>query len=163
MIAEAVIAIVPGGREGTARAGALPSATSVMSAPPAKLTAPPVPIVIRPEGHGYPRPGGTATNQAEPGVPSKAIGAQASLITLELEAGAAVPPHVHAGETEILYLLGGGGTMTVGGVSLPVSEDSVIQIPPGVEHSFTASEATVALQLYTPAGPEQRFKKPPPR
>jgi len=34
----------------------------------------------------------------------------------------------------------------------------VIQIPAGVEHAFTANAATRALQLYTPPGPEQRFK-----
>jgi quercetin dioxygenase-like cupin family protein len=95
-------------------------------------------------------------------VPAPGIGRQVALLGLELDAGAAVPLHVHAGETEILYILGGAGTMTVGGVSLPITEHSVIQIPPGVEHAFTASAATSAYQLYTPAGPEQRFKKPPP-
>ena len=79
-------------------------------------------------------------------------------VSIELEAGAVVLSHVHDAATEVLYVTGGGGTMTVGGVTVPVTEDSVIQIPPGVEHAFTAAEATTAFQLYTPAGPEQRFK-----
>jgi mannose-6-phosphate isomerase-like protein (cupin superfamily) len=45
---------------------------------------------------------------------------------------------------------------------MPVTATSVVQVPPGVEHSFEATASVTALQLYTPAGPEQRFKKPPP-
>ena len=77
---------------------------------------------------------------------------------LEADAGAAMPAHVHAKETEVLYVLAGGGTMTVGGVAIAVDANAVIQIPAGVEHAFTASAATRALQIYTPPGPEQRFK-----
>jgi hypothetical protein len=35
----------------------------------------------------------------------------------------------------------------------------VVQIPPNTPHAFTASAAVRAVQVYTPAGPEQRFKK----
>jgi putative monooxygenase len=81
-----------------------------------------------------------------------------ALSVLELDAGAVIPVHVHAKETEVLYLLAGGGTMTIAGVAIAVEPTAVIQIPPGVEHSFTATAATRALQLYSPPGPEQRFK-----
>ncbi len=50
-------------------------------------------------------------------------------------------------------------TMIVDGVSLPVTSTTVVQVPAGVEHSFTAAEATRVVQFYTPAGPEQRFRK----
>ena len=78
---------------------------------------------------------------------------------LELPAGANVAEHVHGSETEILYVLEGSGTMTIAGQGVAVTEASVIQIPPNTKHAFTAAANVRALQLYTPAGPEQRFKK----
>ena len=51
--------------------------------------------------------------------------------------------------------------MIVDGVTLPIGADSVVQIPPGVEHSATVTERFRAYQFYTPAGPEQRFKAKP--
>jgi quercetin dioxygenase-like cupin family protein len=79
----------------------------------------------------------------------------------ELPAGLAIKEHVHAKETEALYILDGEGTMTVGGVEVAVGPTSVIQIPPNTKHAFTAKRAVRALQIYTPAGPEQRFKGKP--
>jgi quercetin dioxygenase-like cupin family protein len=72
-----------------------------------------------------------------------------------------VPEHDHAAETELLYILQGEATMTVAGVDELVGPGTAIQIPPGVRHSalVTSREPMVAVQLYTPAGPEQRFKK----
>ena len=78
---------------------------------------------------------------------------------LQLPGGAKVPEHVHATETELLYVLAGSGTMTIAGTSLPVIATSVIQIPPNTKHAFVAAEAVRAVQIYTPAGPEQRFKR----
>jgi len=37
----------------------------------------------------------------------------------------------------------------------------VIQIPPNTKHAFAASADFRAIQVYTPAGPEQRFKATP--
>jgi quercetin dioxygenase-like cupin family protein len=78
---------------------------------------------------------------------------------LQLPKGASVPEHVHAKETEMLYVLAGAGTMTIAGTQVAVTPTSVIQIPPNTKHAFTASDDVRAVQLYTPAGPEQRFKK----
>ena len=72
-----------------------------------------------------------------------------------------MPEHQHALEAELLYVLSGSGTMIVDGVTLPVGPTTVVQIPAGVPHAFTAAEAVTALQFYTPPGPEQRFKKAP--
>lgn len=142
----ATVALVPGGALGVARAGALPEL--LPSQVPAK---PPVAsVVLGTSGKRYPRTGGASTLVIERG--------PASLGILEADAGAVVPPHVHAKETEVLYLEAGGGTMTIGGVAIAVEATAVIQIPAGVEHSFTATAATRALQLYSPPGPEQRFK-----
>jgi quercetin dioxygenase-like cupin family protein len=80
---------------------------------------------------------------------------------LAMPAGARVAEHAHAGETELLYVLAGGGTMTVAGVELAVTPTSVVQIPKNTRHAFVATSAVRALQIYTPAGPEQRFKAQP--
>ena len=51
--------------------------------------------------------------------------------------------------------------MSIAGRTIPVTAGDGIQIPLGVEHGVRITGATTfkALQLYTPAGPEQRFKR----
>lgn len=140
----AVVVMVPGGREGTARAGALPT--------------------IEGTGTGTPKllPTGTKAGPATIFLEAATVkGTPLAASILELPAGANVPEHVHAGETEILYVLEGSGTMTIAGQSLDVTPTSVIQIPKNTKHAFTASANVRALQVYTPPGPEQRFKKTP--
>lgn len=153
--ARAVIVVTPGGREGAARAGALPT-PEVPSARPA--AAPAIVHLPASAARRYPRPTGAVTIFAEPST-TKAKSVSATII--ELPKGATIPEHVHAGETELLYLLGGSGTMTVRGVPLAVGPTSVVQVPPNTPHAFTAAEDVRAVQLYTPAGPEQRFKAKP--
>lgn len=141
---DAVLITVPGGREGAARAGALPT-------PPAEKAG---------GARVFPASGaktyGPATIYVEPAI-EKTTPLAASI--LSLPKGASVPEHVHAKETEVLYVLAGAGTMTIAGTQVPVTSTSVIQIPPNIKHAFTASEDVRAVQIYTPAGPEQRFKK----
>ena len=62
--------------------------------------------------------------------------------------------------TELLYLLAGGGTMTVAGVDLAVTPTSAVQVPRNTPHAFTATSSVRAVQIYVPGGPEQRFKSP---
>ncbi len=145
----AVVVMFPGGREGAARAGALPTPelAAVRSAP--------IGAQLLPASRA--KTFGPATIYAEPSI-TKDPAFSAEI--LSLANGASVPEHVHAHESELLYLLAGSGTMTVAGVQLAVTPTSVVQVPPGTKHSFTASADVRALQLYTPAGPEQRFKKP---
>lgn len=150
----AVVVVTPGGREGAARAGALPtpelSAIKSGVAGPVQLPAS--------AAHRYPRPAGAVTIFAEPStIKDRALAAT----IIELPAGASIPEHVHAGETELLYVLAGAGTLTVKGTALPVIPTTVAQIPPNTPHAFTATEDVRAVQVYTPAGPEQRFKTPP--
>jgi quercetin dioxygenase-like cupin family protein len=147
----AVIAVAPGGREGAARAGALPTpelgAIKSGVAGPVHLPAS--------AAHRYPRPAGAVAIFAEPStIKDRALAAT----VIELPKGGAIPEHVHAAETELLYVLAGAGTMTVKGVPLAVGPTSVVQIPPNTPHAFTAAEDVRAVQIYTPAGPEQRFK-----
>lgn len=74
--------------------------------------------------------------------------------------GTRIPPHAHAAETEVVLVLSGAGVMTVNNDTLPIAPMTAVQIPPGVTHAFevTSVEPVVAVQLYTPSGPEQRFK-----
>nr|AIA11112.1 Cupin domain protein [uncultured bacterium] len=146
----AMVAVVPGGREGSARAGALPTreANSARSAPPPPLVLPAA------AAKTYSR----VTIFAEPATIKDKLVA-ASLI--EMGRGVTIPEHVHAGETEALYVLSGAGTMTINGVAMAVTPTSVVQIPPNTKHSFTAASDLRAVQIYTPAGPEQRFKARP--
>ena len=146
----AVLVLLPGGKEGAARAGALPT-------PPvdAVRSAPVGATILRASAA---KTFGPATIYAEPAVTSDKT---FSAAILQLKAGAAVPEHVHAGETELLYVLAGAGTMTIAGTQIAVTPTSVVQIPPNTKHAFIASADVKALQIYTPAGPEQRFKNPP--
>ena len=137
----AVRVTVPGGVEGTARAGALPtplgSGKQTYKLLPAARAKTYGPAQIFLEGKGAPM--------------------AASI--LSLASGAKVPEHVHAKETEMLYILEGAGTMTIAGQDVAVTPTSVIQIPPNTKHAFAATANLRALQIYTPPGPEQRFKK----
>jgi len=143
----AMIVMVPGGREGAARAGALPTpeVTAVRKAPMS-------PVILPAAGA---KTFGPATIYADATtIQDRTLAAS----VLALPAGAKVAEHVHADETELLYVLAGGGTMTVAGVELPVTPSSVVQIPKNTKHAFTATSAVRAVQIYSPAGPEQRFK-----
>jgi quercetin dioxygenase-like cupin family protein len=145
----AVIVIVPGGREGSARAGAL----STRELGDAKPSGTPI-FLPAAQAKKY----GPATLIAEPAL-TKAPAIYGGVI--ELAAGVTVPEHVHAKETELLYILAGAGTMTVGDTKLAVTPTTVVQVPPNTKHTFTASAAFRAVQFYSPAGPEQRFKAKP--
>ena len=143
----AVIVAVPGGREGAARAGALPTRETTGAGP---TTAAPV-ILPAAGAHTF----GPATIFADPETIHDNVLA-ASIVVLP--AGATLPEHVHANETELLYVLAGSGTLTVAGVELAVTPTSVVQIPNNTKHAFTATTDVRAVQIYTPGGPEQRFK-----
>jgi mannose-6-phosphate isomerase-like protein (cupin superfamily) len=145
-----LIVAVPGGDEGATRdSGVLPASPSS-----ADKTRPKP--VDGGAGQVIERPGvGIVTLMIDP---SKVKGAELSASILEIVEGAAIPLHVHDGSTELLYVISGEGTMTVDGVELPITSSSVVQIPAGLEHGFTATAPTRALQLYAPPGPEQRFK-----
>ena len=140
----AVVVIVPGGREGSARAGALPTATKPTNTTTVKMLE---------KG----QPFGPATIFLDASIVK---GTPLAASVLQLAAAAKVPEHVHAKETELLYILEGSGTMTINGQDVAVTPTSVIQIPPNTKHAFAAHSAVRAVQIYTPSGPEQRFKKP---
>jgi quercetin dioxygenase-like cupin family protein len=83
---------------------------------------------------------------------------------LEADPGVEIPRHDHPGSAEILYVLQGGGELTVGSEKFPFGADEAIHLPEGQPHAarFTGPDKTIMLQLYAPAGPEARFKAAPP-
>ena len=145
----AVIVAAPGGREGAARTGALPTREATGGA------ATPAPVLLPAAAA---RTFGPATIFADAATTRDKTLA-ASIVSLA--AGTKVPEHVHAGETELWYMLAGAGTLTVNGVDLPVGATSVVQIPRGARHAFAVTTDCRALQVFTPAGPEQQLKARP--
>ncbi len=102
-----------------------------------------------------------ASGQAEIGLYfDRASGHEAaSLATLTAQPGMRIPAHER--ETEMVLVLAGTGAMTIDGDTYPIAPMTAIQIPPGTEHAVVASgpEPLRVLQVYTPSGPEQRFKQ----
>ena len=145
----AVVVVVPGGREGAARGGALPTPEATGAAAGAAAgAAGPVPVIL---------PAAGAKSFGPATIHDKTLAA--SLIALP--ANTKVAEHMHANETELWYMLAGAGTLTVNGVDLPIAPTSVVQIPKNAKHAFVVTTDCRALQIFTPAGPEQRFKARP--
>jgi quercetin dioxygenase-like cupin family protein len=80
---------------------------------------------------------------------------------VRFDPGVNIPEHVHAGEAELLYITSGSGEMTVAGETFTVEAGMAVYIPPGTKHAATSKTGLVAVQFYTPSGPEQRFKAAP--
>ena len=148
----AMIVMVPGGREGAARGGALPTPEAGSGGGSARAPAPRILPAAAARTYG---PEALYADAAQ--IPDRTLAAS----VLSLPSGERVAEHVHAGETELWYLLAGGGTLTVNGVALPVTATSVVQIPKNTRHAFVATSEVRAVQIFTPAGPEQRFKAHP--
>jgi mannose-6-phosphate isomerase-like protein (cupin superfamily) len=89
----------------------------------------------------------------------------ASLGTLMASKSAPVRQNVHDHEWEILAVLSGDGTlvrMPAGKEDdVPVAAGTFASIPPGVPHAYrpAGTSPLLAVQLFLPPGPEQRFKK----
>jgi mannose-6-phosphate isomerase-like protein (cupin superfamily) len=85
-----------------------------------------------------------------------------ALSVLEFSAGAELPRHEHQGSSEILYVLSGGGKMTVGSETTAFGPETALYVPPGQPHAahIGGGGPTEAIQIYAPAGPEQRFREP---
>lgn len=81
-----------------------------------------------------------------------------SLGALLTSASATIKEHDHP-TWEHIAILDGEGTMKMAGKDYPVTPGAVFDIPPGEKHAFTPSgkRALLAVQMYTPSGPEQRF------
>ena len=90
---------------------------------------------------------------------------RASLGILKMSADGVVPPHVHEKEWEHMAILQGEGDFTQGvgekEQTLHASDGVIFSVPPATRHQWrpTGSRAFLGIQVYTPPGPEQRFKK----
>lgn len=72
-----------------------------------------------------------------------------------------VAEHNHPGTWEILCAVEARGTLRLAGEERRVESRSCVAVPPDAQHAWQPDEGSrlVAVQLYAPPGPEQRFKK----
>jgi quercetin dioxygenase-like cupin family protein len=94
-------------------------------------------------------------------IDEKATGSNAMALSLvEFSPGLELPRHEHAGSSELLYVQTGGGKLTVGSESMPFGPESALAIPADQPHAGQIGrEPTTAIQIYAPAGPEQRYRE----
>ncbi len=83
----------------------------------------------------------------------------AALSILTAEVGASAPPHDHGQAEEIVYLLEGKAAMTLQGHEFEAGPRSAFRIPGHADHTMEVVDGPmIAVQIYLPGGPEQRFK-----
>ena len=77
-----------------------------------------------------------------------------------IEGTAPVAEHDHATSWEVLCAIEASGTFTLDGVPKHIAGPQIIAVPPGRKHSWQPDPGSrlVAVQVYAPPGPEQRFK-----
>ena len=82
-----------------------------------------------------------------------------AMTVLELDPGAAVPSHVHEGSHELLYVMDGQAEMMIDGETLALGPGDAVRIPMGRRHEarVVGDKTLRGVQIYSPAGPEQRF------
>ncbi len=76
-----------------------------------------------------------------------------------LEGTAPVAEHTHPQSYEVVAALEAAGTFTLDGKEARLGPKQVVVVPPGAKHAWRPdpSSKLVAVQLYAPPGPEQRF------
>lgn len=80
--------------------------------------------------------------------------------TLIVKESMKVPAHTHLKSDEYLYMIKGKGKLMIANKIYQVKKGDGIFIPKGVLHSYkNESKISEFVQVYTPKGPEQRFKK----
>lgn len=86
------------------------------------------------------------------GVPSAYFG--------RLEGAAPVAEHTHEASWEVLCAIEAQGTFTLAGAPQRLGPKTCVSVPPKTLHAWSpdAGSKLVAVQIYSPAGPEQRFK-----
>jgi quercetin dioxygenase-like cupin family protein len=82
-----------------------------------------------------------------------------ALAVLQFEGAVELPRHAHTGASELLYVLQGGGKVTVGDETHSFGPNTAVYIPADQPHGARMTGGqTIAVQIYAPAGPEQRFR-----
>lgn len=79
---------------------------------------------------------------------------------LEIQPGARVPVHRDSTE-EYLYIVTGGGKLTIDGTTTEIKEGFTVFMPAGAEVSFevTGNEVVRAVQFFAGQGPETKYEK----
>jgi len=88
-----------------------------------------------------------------------------ALSLLEMAPGMTVPLHRHPDSIEVVYVLSGHAVMTdITERDQKIGPGDAVMVARGVAHGLknTGGEPLVAVQLYAPGGPEQRFLGKPP-
>jgi quercetin dioxygenase-like cupin family protein len=75
---------------------------------------------------------------------------------LEARAGTTLPEHAHAAEAELVYVVAGSARVTLDGTTLELGPGSALHVPAGARHSATVLQELRLVQVFAPAGPEQR-------
>lgn len=85
--------------------------------------------------------------------------ASPELYSGRLAGTASVAEHNHEGSWEILAAIEASGTFTLDGQEQRLGPKQIVFIPPGARHSWKPDTGAklVAVQMYAPPGPEQRF------
>lgn len=75
--------------------------------------------------------------------------------------GSIVAQHLHEESDEYLFFTKGAGELTVGDKTYYLKDGDAVFIPKNTKHSYVNRSQQHAhfIQMYTPLGPEQRFKK----
>ena len=70
------------------------------------------------------------------------------------------PRHSHPGAEGIIFVTAGAGELTVGSEKFPFQPSEALYIPAGQPHAvkFTGADKAEMVQIYAPAGPEDRYK-----
>lgn len=99
---------------------------------------------------------------AEKGEVAIAIQKDVAVSRLVLQAGAKVPEHTHEA-SETLVVLEGSCRLTLPSGPVVLVAGDTVHLPRGEKHAAEvpgdAKAPFVAIQIYAPAGPEQRFMK----
>jgi len=78
---------------------------------------------------------------------------------LEADPGCQLQPQLHPQSAEIGYVVSGGGVLNVGAEGYALGPDIAFHVPESSKYQFlfNTPDKTVMIQLFAPAGPEQRY------
>ena len=76
---------------------------------------------------------------------------------LKAKKGLSVAEHAHLSEAELLQIITGRGAMQLNGLGVDVGPGQATYLPHGHAHRLEVKQDLDAVQVYAPAGPEQRF------
>lgn len=148
--------------EGVIQAGETVQLPMEFGAPEAQYTVSSADVPPRPLGADGP----AAASKAQVLLHADNTGNDAGALSLlEVAPGMTVPLHRHPTSIEVVYVLSGHGVMTdITEREQKIGPGDAVYIARGTVHGLknTGSEPVVAVQLYAPGGPEQRFLGKPP-